>query len=941
MEEDDDKLPTTTATTTMAFVTVIFLLFLSTLSLTTADDTAIMMKLSASLTPSPPTWSGNNPCKWQGVSCDSSGRVTAITLTSRSLTGTIPSEITQLSSLQSLSLQNNQLTGTIPPLANMTQLQEVYIDGNSFTKLPSTFLVGLPNLQTFSMNDIPLPTWTLPVGLSDSSSLQEFRASNTNLVGSIPDIFASFPGLKDLRLSYNNLTGFLPASLAGSGIQNVWINNQKQGLSGVLDVFGKMPSLSQLWVQQNSFIGPIPDLSKCTSLFDLQLRDNHLTGVVPPSLSNLPNLVNISMQNNQLQGPMPVFKGGVQVTLGFTNSFCKDTPGPCDPQVTSLLDIVGSLGYPSELVVSWKGNDACKNWAHVSCDSNGNVVMVNFAKQNWSGTISPSFANLTSLTSILLNDNNLVGSIPGVLASLKMLQKFDVSNNNLTGKIPTFARTVEVISTGNPFLGTNVDTTKSLKSPPDMNNSPTETNDSDNPTTSLSKLHFSRSVVIGVVIVVIVLLVAAGYFLYPGLKKLFASRNIKGKKKKKNKFEDLKMSPIGKYPQGSPKEQSNMRNNGHNNPLYDQGNSFPIEVLREVTDNFSERNVLGRGGFGIVYKGVLQDGTEIAVKRMESNLQGSKGKSEFEAEITVLTKVRHRHLVALLGYCINENERIVVYEYMPQGTLGQHLFEYDQEGRSPLTWKQRLVIALDVARGVEYLHSLAQQSFIHRDLKPSNVLLGDNMRAKVSDFGLVKNASDQGKYSLETRLAGTFGYLAPEYAATGRVTTKVDVFAFGVVLMEIITGRKALDEKLPEDQAQLASWFRRVLITKESIRKAIDPNLETDIEETFESICKVAELSGHCTAREPQQRPDMSHAVNILSPLVEQWRPAELDTDNDCVGINTDVSLPQALQRWQAGETTMMSEYSSVMDDDNSRHYHSSAPTTPAMGESFTNFNGR
>ena len=199
--------------------------------------------------------------------------------------------------------------------------------------------------------------------------------------------------------------------------------------------------------------------------------------------------------------------------------------------------------------------------------------------------------------------------------------------------------------------------------------------------------------------------------------------------------------------------------------LYDGGNvSISMEVLRQATNNFAECNILGKGGFGIVYKGELNDGTEVAVKRMESGAVGTKGVTEFEAEIKVLTKVRHRHLVALLGFCINKGERLLMYEYMPQGTLGQHLFEEHNERRfSPLPWKQRIRIALDVAKGIEYLHSLAQQSFIHRDLKPSNILLGNDMRAKVSDFGLVKNAPD-GKYSVETKLAGTFGYLAPEYA---------------------------------------------------------------------------------------------------------------------------------------------------------------------------------
>ena len=148
---------------------------------------------------------------------------------------------------------------------------------------------------------------------------------------------------------------------------------------------------------------------------------------------------------------------------------------------------------------------------------------------------------------------------------------------------------------------------------------------------------------------------------------------------------------------------------------------------------------------------------------MKTGMKETKGMNEFEAEIAVLTKVRHRHLVALLGYCANDNERLLVYEYMPQGTLSQHLLKWREQKSLPLSWKQRVSIALDVGRGVEYLHSLAQQSFIHRDLKPANILLDDDMRAKVADFGLVKNAPD-GKYSIDTRLAGTFGYLAPEYS---------------------------------------------------------------------------------------------------------------------------------------------------------------------------------
>lgn len=192
--------------------------------------------------------------------------------------------------------------------------------------------------------------------------------------------------------------------------------------------------------------------------------------------------------------------------------------------------------------------------------------------------------------------------------------------------------------------------------------------------------------------------------------------------------------------------------------------TFTIDELRSVTNNFAEHNVLGRGGFGVVYKGVMPDGTKIAVKRMEAAVVSSKGLKEFQSEIEVLTKVKHRHLVGLLGYCTDGIERLLVYEYMSQGTLAEHLFKYEEMQVKPLSWTQRLTIALDVGQAVEYLHGLAHRSFIHRDLKPSNVLLNDDFRAKVSDFGLVKLAPEGTLHSVETRLAGTFGYLAPEYA---------------------------------------------------------------------------------------------------------------------------------------------------------------------------------
>ncbi|KAJ6766687.1 RECEPTOR PROTEIN KINASE TMK1 [Salix purpurea] len=280
-----------------------------------------------------------------------------------------------------------------------------------------------------------------------------------------------------------------------------------------------------------------------------------------------------------------------------------------------------------------------------------------------------------------------------------------------------------------------------------------------------------------------------------------------------------------------------------------------------------------------------------------------------------------------------------VLEWSTKVSCIRHLFSWGEEGLKPLEWTRRLTIALDVARGVEYLHGLAHQSFIHRDLKPSNILLGDDMRAKVADFGLVRLAPE-GKGSIETRIAGTFGYLAPEYAVTGRVTTKVDVFSFGVILMELITGRKALDDSQPEESMHLVTWFRRMHLNKDTFRKAIDPTIDLN-EETLASISTVAELAGHCCAREPYQRPDMGHAVNVLSSLVELWTPTDQSSE-DIYGIDLEMSLPQALKKWQAyeGRSNMESSSSSLLPSlDNTQN---SIPARPyGFAESFTSADGR
>ncbi|XP_010468419.2 PREDICTED: receptor-like kinase TMK4 [Camelina sativa] len=250
---------------------------------------------------------------------------------------------------------------------------------------------------------------------------------------------------------------------------------------------------------------------------------------------------------------------------------------------------------------------------------------------------------------------------------------------------------------------------------------------------------------------------------------------------------------------------------------------------------------------------------------------------------------------------------------MSQGNLGHHLFDPAKHGYFPLTWKQRVRIALDVAQGVEYFHRFALESSIHRDIKSSNILLGDDMTAKVSDFGLVKVVAADGNHSAVQKTEGTFGYIAPEYAIDGVLTTKVDVYAFGVVLMEMITGKEALKEISGEETFQLVPWFRSILV-KGKIRTALDLTLDCDYDEVIIRIIQqVAKLASYCTSRKPKRRPDMGHAVNVLKQLVEKWKsPCEEEgEEEESLGKDMDMNLVQCLQKWQdegASSSAMFSE---------------------------------
>ncbi|PRQ37866.1 putative non-specific protein-tyrosine kinase RLK-Pelle-RLCK-VIII family [Rosa chinensis] len=299
-----------------------------------------------------------------------------------------------------------------------------------------------------------------------------------------------------------------------------------------------------------------------------------------------------------------------------------------------------------------------------------------------------------------------------------------------------------------------------------------------------------------------------------------------------------------------------------------------LEELKEKTDNFGSKSLIGEGSYGRVYYASMDDGKAVAVKKLDVASE-PESNVEFLTQVSMVSRLKHDNLVELLGYCVEGSLRVLAYEFATMGSLHDILHgRKGVQGAQPgptLDWMQRVRIAVDAARGLEYLHEKVQPPIIHRDIRSSNVLLFEDFKAKIADFNLSNQAPDMAARLHSTRVLGTFGYHAPEYAMTGQLTQKSDVYSFGVVLLELLTGRKPVDHTMPRGQQSLVTWATPRL-SEDKVKQCVDPKLKGEYPP--KGVAKLAAVAALCVQYEAEFRPNMSIVVKALQPLLKPPAPA-------------------------------------------------------------------
>ncbi|KAK1420303.1 hypothetical protein QVD17_21799 [Tagetes erecta] len=878
---------------------------------THSGDAAVLQALKDQWQNTPPSWKrSNDPCSWEGVNCTNT-RVIALGLSSMGLVGQLVGDIGGLTELTSLDLSfNTGLTGPISPrVGDLKKLDTLILVGCSFTGNIPSELGNLKELTFLALNNNKL-TGKIPASLGLLSKLYWLDLAENQLTGPIPYSTLTSPGLDMLKranhfhFNKNKLSGIIPSQIFNDEMVLIHVLFDGNQFTGKIpNSIGSVQTLEVLRLDRNALEGEVPStLNKLTSLGELNLGYNKLSGALPNlngmnalasvDLSNnsfqesdppnwfstLPSLKSLTMEFGSLKGKLPkaLFSLSEIQQVSLKNNNFNDTLDMgdninVDLQLVDLKNNkIGNVTLSSEYKNQLElfGNPVCDQTLEqtqycqlqqstssysTSFPDCGNKPCRSDQKPSplrcgcaypYEGNLffrAPSFRTLSNDTVWHLLESSLwtkLGLDPGsvVLQNpfFNMYDYLQVHVQFFPSKSKHFTR-LEVQKMG--FYLTN----QTYKPPPGFG-----------PYYFLADSYsfadghgggIGAGAVIGMsigctlLIIVLVVLV-----LYAVQQKKQAEKAITLSK------------TFGSWVPSTKDNGGALQLKG--------ARWFSFDELKKSTSNFADANLIGSGGYGKVYKGVIvPGGQKVAIKRAE---QGSmQGGFEFKTEIELLSRVHHKNLVGLVGFCFEKKEQMLVYEYMSKGTLRESL-----SGKSGihLSWKRRLRVALGCAKGLTYLHELADPPIIHRDIKSTNILLDGNLTAKVADFGLSKLISDSDKGHVSTQVKGTLGYLDPEYYMTQQLTDKSDVYSFGVVMLELITA------KLPILKGKYIVREVRLAMDKTDeqeygLRELVDPSIRDS--GLLVGFGRFVQLAMQCVEESAADRPTMSDIVKVLENILK------------------------------------------------------------------------
>ncbi|XP_042496676.1 LOW QUALITY PROTEIN: serine/threonine-protein kinase BRI1-like 2 [Macadamia integrifolia] len=795
----------------------------------------------------------------------------SLLLSNNFISGSFPTSISNCKGLRIVDFSSNQLSGVIPPdlCPGSTSLEELRLPYNLITGEIPPELSQCSQLKTIdlSINNLHGP---VPAELGKLSNLEQLMAWFNGLEGKIPAELGQCRKLKTLILNNNFLTGEIPVELFNcSNLE--WISLTSNGITGEIPhEFGLFSRLAVLQLANNSLRGHIPkELANCSSLLWLDLNSNKLTGEIPPRLGR-------QIGAKSLNG----------ILSGNTIAFVRNVGNSCKG-VGGLLEFAGIRPERLSEVPKLKTCDFTRLysgavlslWTHYQTleyldlsynDLTGKIPeefgdmmalqVLELAHNKLSGEIPASLGQLRNLGVFDASHNRLQGHIPDSFSDLTFLVQIDLSDNELTGSIPSRGQLSTLPASqyaGNPGL-----CGVPLLPCPSGNEAATSPIVDDGKGSGRPKAaSWANSIVLGVLISVVSVCILIIWAI-----SMHARRRNAEEVKMLNSLQGSHSATTWNIDKEKEPLSINVAT------FQRQLRKLKFSQLIEATNGFSAASLIGSGGFGEVFKAELKDGSSVAIKKLiRLSYQGDR---EFMAEMETLGKIKHRNLVPLLGYCKIGEERLLVYEFMEFGSLEDMLHGRTKtQERRILTWEERKKIARGAAKGLCFLHHNCIPHIIHRDMKSSNVLLDHDMEARVSDFGMARLISALDTHLSVSSLAGTPGYVPPEYYQSFRCTAKGDVYSLGVVLLEILTGRRPTDKEDFGD-TNLVGWVK-MIVREGKGKEVIDPDLlsafkggdEDECEEVKEMM-RYLEITMQCVEDFPSKRPNMLQVVAMLRELI-------------------------------------------------------------------------